>query len=113
MRIGAAINGFERQLLNQLNAANAAAAVNALRLATGKKVNRPSDDPAAFVNISSVESRLAAVRKAQSQVAGAASLAAESQIAVDSISSKLSAIRAALLEDEDRTLTADERSAQQ
>jgi flagellin-like hook-associated protein FlgL len=113
MRIGAVINGFERQLLNHLNSANAAAAVSALRLATEKRVNRPSDDPAAFVNISSVESRLAAVKKAQSQVAGAASLAAESQIAVDSISSKLSAIRTALVADENRTLTTDQRAAKQ
>lgn len=113
MRIGAALNGFERQLLNQLNAANAASALNALRLATGKKVNAPSEDPAAFVNISSVESRLAAVKRAQSQVAGAASLAAEAQIAADSVITKLGSIRTALLADENRSLTAGQRAEKQ
>lgn len=113
MRIGAAINGFERQLLNQLNAANAASAMSALRLATDKKINRPSEDPAAFVNISNVESRLAAVKRAQTQVAGAASLAAEAQIATDQVTTKLSAIRTALLSDENRTLTGAQRSAKQ
>jgi flagellin-like hook-associated protein FlgL len=50
MRIGASLNGVEQKLLNAAN--EAAASINALRLATGAKVNAPSDDPSAFVQIS-------------------------------------------------------------
>ena len=46
-RIGAHLSGLERQLLNSLNEANAAAAINALRISTGEKINSPRDDPAA------------------------------------------------------------------
>ena len=54
-RIGASIAGFERVLLNNLARTDQAALTAALRLATGNKVNVPSDDPSAFAQLSWLE----------------------------------------------------------
>jgi flagellin-like hook-associated protein FlgL len=51
-RIGATITGVELRLLNQLSEANAAASLNALRLATGKRINSAADDPSGFIDLS-------------------------------------------------------------
>ena len=51
-RIGATISGIERFLLNHLANVDEAAIQNSVRLATGEKVNKPSDNPAAFFLIS-------------------------------------------------------------
>lgn len=113
MRIGAHLTGFERQLLNRLAEVNSAASTGALRLATGRKVNSPSDDPAAFFAISSVESRLAVVNSTIPKVEAAASVAAQAQLALDQIRTQLGTIRTALLADEDGSLTAGERLEKQ
>ena len=59
-RIGAHLSGIERTLLNRLAEANTAATINSLRLATGQKINAPSDDPSAFVALGLLRSRLSA-----------------------------------------------------
>ncbi|MEQ8791803.1 MAG: flagellin hook IN motif-containing protein [Pirellulaceae bacterium] len=113
LRIGATLSGFERQLLNQLSQANAAAAVNSLRLATGSKVLRPGDDPSAFVQISHIDAQLSAVRRTIPNVEAASNIAAQSQLAIDQIRTQLSSIRAALLTDEDGGLDAATRAQTQ
>ena len=67
-RIGAHLSGIERTLLNRLAEANAAATVNALRIATGQKINAPSDDPSAFVTLSRLQTRLTTVTAATANV---------------------------------------------
>ena len=57
-RIGARLSGIERTLLNRLAEANAGATINSLRIATGQKVNAPSDDPSAFLALSRLQTRL-------------------------------------------------------
>ncbi|TWT38726.1 flagellin hook IN motif-containing protein [Blastopirellula retiformator] len=113
IRIGAQLNGLERTLLNNLNKANTAAAQNALRLSTGKNVNYPSDDPAAFFALSGFETRLKVVNSTLVQVDKASSIAAESQLALDLIRTQIDVIRSTLLEDEDLSLTPTERSDKQ
>jgi flagellin-like hook-associated protein FlgL len=113
MRIGASISGAERQLLNAMAQANAAAAINSLRLATNRKVNRPADDPAAFVHIASLESRLSHVNSTLSNVQSASNVVAQTQLSLDSIRTQLDAIRTALVADEDLTLTAEQRDEKQ
>ncbi|PHS00007.1 MAG: hypothetical protein COA78_24370 [Blastopirellula sp.] len=112
-RIGAHLSGFERQLLNSLNQANSAAAQNAIRLTTGSKINSPSDDPAAFFVKSSLLSRLSVVDSTLKSVDIAATIGAEAQLNIDLVRTELETIRAALVEDEDQSLSSDERTANQ
>ena len=113
MRIGASLNGFERRLLNLAAGANAAAAVNALHLATGKKVNTPADDPSAFLQINGLESRLSNINTTLSQIQTAANVVAQVQLTLDLIDTELTIIRNALLADEDLSLTQSQRDANQ
>jgi len=108
-RIGAHLSGLEMRLLQELEQANAAAAVNSLRLATGEKINSPSDDPAAFFELSSLQNRLSVVNDTISQVDAAAGTAAQMQLALDQIRTQLGVVRTALAADEDGGLTGEQR----
>jgi len=112
-RIGAHLTGFERQLLNRLSEANGAAAINSLRLATGFKVNSPSDDPAAFFELSSLRSRLSTVNNTIGQVTSATNVVSQAQLTLDQIRTQLNSIRTALVTDEDRGLSAPDRAGKQ
>jgi hypothetical protein len=112
-RIGASLSGLEQLFLKQLQAVDSAALNSAIKLATGKQVPRPSFDPSAFVLISSFENRLNVVESTQPQVDVAANIGAESQLALDEYRTQLTAIRSALLLDEEQSLTAEERAVQQ
>ena len=112
-RIGATLSGVERTLLNRLAEANAAATINSLRLATGKKINYPSDDPAAFVTLSGLQGRLSLVSATMSNVTAAASIISQTQTTLDQIRTQLNTIHTELLKDEDRTLSASERAEAQ
>ncbi len=109
MRIGTHLSGFEMQMLNQLWQANLAAQANSLRLATGKKVSSPSDDPAAFVQMSGMQSQLDAVNDTVTRIDAASTMAAQAQLTVDQIGTQLGEIRSKLLEDESGGLTSEER----
>jgi flagellin len=112
-RIGATISGFEMRLLQSLRASETAAALHGFRLATGRKINDPRDDPSGFVNVVRIENQLSQVQQASANVSAASSIASQAQLALDQIRTQLGAIRTLLLEDEDQSLTASERSANQ
>ena len=112
-RIGASLSGIERSLLNRLAEAHAAATLSSLRMATGSKINFPSDDPSAFVILSGLQSQLGAVRAALPNVTAASSMVTQVQTVLGSIRTQLNAIRTELLKDEARSLTADERAEAQ
>jgi flagellin len=112
-RIGATISGVELRLLNQLNEANTAASLNALRLATGKKINSPADDPTAFINLSELESQRSLVTSTLANVTEASSIVSQVQLTLDQIRTQLDTIRAKAVEDEDQGLSASERTANQ
>jgi flagellin-like hook-associated protein FlgL len=78
-RIGATISGIERSLLNRMADANAAVAVSTLRLASGKNVNSPSDNPSAFVTLSRFQSRLTTVTATMANVTAASTMVGEVQ----------------------------------
>lgn len=99
MRIGAHLSGLERQLLTSLSRANAAAAQNSLRLATGHRLNSAKDDPAAFFQLSSLTSRLSVVNSAAKQVEAAAGVSASLQLTLDKVRTQLNTLRAALVAD--------------
>ena len=112
-RIGATLSGTEVRLLQRLAQANAAAALNSLHLATGKRINAPSDDPSTFVTLSLLQGRLDLVRATMGNATAASSMIGQAQIAIDAIRTQLDAIRTELLKDEDRSLTPSERTASQ
>ncbi len=113
MRIGAAISGVERQLLNALATANAQAAVHTLRLSTGQKFRNPADAPSTFFQLSNFQNRLSVVNDTLSQVSAASNVAAKLQLTLDQIRTQLDVVRTALVSDEDQTLTAQERAEKQ
>jgi len=112
-RISVSLSGIERSLLNRLSEASAAVTLSSLRLATGSKINSPSDDPSAFLMLSGLQSRLGTVRAAMSNVTAASSMVSQAQSTLDSIRTQLNTIRTELLKDEDRSLTAEQRAEAQ
>ena len=113
MKIGAQLSGMEQQLLLQLWEANLAAQQNALRLVSGKKVDRPAEDPAAFIQVSNMQTELSDVNNTIARIDAAATVAAQAQLAVDQLRTQLNTIRTALLEDDDGQLTEAERTEKQ
>lgn len=112
-RIGATLSGIERSLLNRLAQADAAVALGTLRLATGRKINTPADDPAAFITLSRFQNQLNAVTATMSNVTAASSLVSQTQTTLGQIRDQLELIREELLTDEDRSLSEAEREAAQ
>ena len=112
-RIGASISGLDQYFLRQLQNVDELAVESALRLATGKRVPKPSFDPAAFVLIGSFEHELNIIDSTKTQVDIAANLGSQSQLVLDQARSNLEAIRGVLALDEDQSLSSDDRSAHQ
>jgi flagellin-like hook-associated protein FlgL len=112
-RIGATLSGVERALLNRLADANAAITLGNLRLVTGKKINSPADNPLAFIELSLLRSRLKTVTSTLSNVTVASGLVSKTQLALDQIRANLDIIRGKALEDENQTLTVNQRAANQ
>ena len=102
-RIGVTLSGIERSLLNRLNEANAQAAISSLRLATGNRINAPRDDPAGFLVLSSLQSRLSNVRATMRNVTAADSMVTQAQTAMAEIRTQLEDIGVQLLLDADRS----------
>ncbi|MBX7166671.1 MAG: hypothetical protein K1X74_10030 [Pirellulales bacterium] len=112
-RIGATLSGFELRLVNRLAEANAGLALHNLRLVTGRKINDPQDDPAGYVEIAGLESQRSAVGQALANVTAASAVGAKAQLVLGEIGEQLSAIRAALVADENQSLNAEQRQAKQ
>ena len=88
-RIGASLSGIERTLLNRLSEANTAATINSLRLATGKKINAPSDDVSAFAKLASFQTQLSVVSATMSNVTAASSMITQAQSSLDEVRTQL------------------------
>ncbi len=112
-RIAATMNSFERFLLTQLARTNQAVAESSFRLSTGKKINFPSDNPSAFLQISSFENQLSLLANVQANVDVAANIGASAQTTLDELRTQLNTIRTALVADEDNTLTAAQKNTKQ
>lgn len=112
-RIGSTISGFEQFLLTQLSRSNSALAASTFRTTTGLRYNSPADGPSAFLQVSTFQNQLARVNQVQSNVDTASTLAAELQVTLDEMRTELDSIRTKLVADEDNTLTAAQKSANQ
>ncbi|MDZ4781628.1 MAG: flagellin hook IN motif-containing protein [Planctomycetia bacterium] len=112
-RIGATLNGIERKLLNRLADSQAAANLNALRLATGRKFNAAKDNPSAFIALSHFETEREVVTRTLSNVAAASSMVSKTQLALDQVRTQLNTIRTKALEDQEQALSPAQRTANQ
>ena len=112
-RIGASLSGFELRLINSLNDANAAAAINSLRIATGLNINAPRDDPTGFIAVDQLTAKLSNVTATLKNVTAASSIVSQAQLTLDEVRTQLGIIRTELLKDEDNTLTASQKLASQ
>ncbi|NLS91983.1 MAG: hypothetical protein GXX96_07355 [Planctomycetaceae bacterium] len=112
-RIGASLSGIERRLLNRLAESDAAATLNTLRLAAGKRILAPRDDVSAFATLSGLQTRLSTVTATMSNVTSANSLISQTQSAVAQIRAQLELIQTELFKDENQTLDASERAEAQ
>ncbi len=111
--ISARLSGLQQQFLQRISSANDAAALNAVRLTTGKKINTPADDPSGFVALYSLETELAAINETVARVSAAADLVAQAQLTLDQSEATLTAIRDLLITDEGRVLDSSGRAAAQ
>jgi len=112
-RIGATISGAERILLNRLADANSAIQAGNVRLATGQRINHPSDDPSNFVRLSRFEAEQSVVAATLNSVTEASKLVSQAQLAIDQIRTQLETIRSKAVEDEDGELSTSQRMANQ
>ena len=112
-RIAASITGTERFLLNNIARFDQGALTAAIRLATGSKVNKASDDPAAFIQLSGFQHRLNIVQNTRLNVDAAATIGAQTQLNLGELRVQVLAIQSALLQDEDQSLTAEARLTNQ
>ncbi len=112
-RIGASLSGIERSLLNSLAESNAAATLNTLHLAEGRRILSPRDDVSAFTTLSGLQTRLSTVTATMSNVTAANSLVSQTQTAVGQLRAQLVLIQTELLKDETQSLDATARAAGQ
>lgn len=112
-RIGAFIAGVERTLLRRLAEANAQADLASLRLASGRRILAPGDEPSTFVALAGLENQLNLVSATLSNATAASALVTQAQAAAEQVATQLQTIRTELLKDENGALTPEERTASQ
>ncbi len=112
-RIGGFIAGVERTLLRRLAEANAQADLATLRLAAGKRILAPRDEPSTYVALAGLQQQLNLVTATLANTTAASALISQAQAAADQVATQLESIRTELLKDEDGTLTPDQRAASQ
>jgi flagellin-like hook-associated protein FlgL len=103
----------ERQLLRQLEAANAAVLLSSLRLSKEQRVLGPVDDPSAFLTLARFQADLNVVGATMNNVTAAESRITQTQSALAQIRTQVQNIRTELAKDENRTLSAAQRAAAQ
>ncbi len=92
-RIGGSLSGVDRTLQASLQRAYADLQESGLRLATLKRVNRGSDDPAGLIAIGQIEAELVALEQADENAARAASIVNVADSALGQVSGLLNDIR--------------------
>ncbi len=112
-RIGAFIAGVERTLLRRLAEANAQADLASLRLAAGKRILAPRDEPSTFVALASLTNQWNLVSATLANATAASALVSQVQAAASQVATQLQTIRAELLKDEQGSLTPEERASSQ
>src|SRR5687768_18158343 len=92
------LGSFELRLINRLKQVNRSIDQNNLRLATFKRINSPSDDPAGFVAASRLRSELLVVQQTAANAEAAKSLTASASSVLSQVATQLQTIRTKALE---------------
>lgn len=111
-RISVSLSGIERTLLNRLSESESAVTLHTLRLAAGKKILAPQDNPSTFLRLSNLQSQLSLVTTTLSNVTAASSRLSQARTNAAAIHDQLDAIRTVLI-DPDSNLDAAHRTAAQ
>lgn len=97
------ISGFlataEMQLVNRLNEANAATALDTLRLAAKKRILAPRDDPSTFITLAGLQTQLNSVVSVMGNATAAHGAVSQASSAIEQIRDQLDTIREELLKD--------------
>jgi flagellin len=112
-RISSSLSGIDRTLQASLNRAFADLQQSGLRLATLRRVNRGSDDPAGLIAIGQIESELVALEQADENASRAESITNVADSALGQVSSLVNDIRGHVVAAAGDTLTDAERAAHQ
>ncbi|MEX2188654.1 MAG: flagellin [Pirellulales bacterium] len=112
-RIGSSLSGIDRTLQASLQRAYADLQDSGLRLATLKRVNRGSDDPAGLIAIGQIEAELVALEQADENAARAQSIVNVADSALGQIGGLLNDIRGHVVAASGDTLSDAERAAHQ
>ena len=112
-RISAALSGLERTLLNRLAEARAGSELSTLRLTSGQRINSPADDPSGFIALSNFRTQQSVVRATLGNAQAATGIASQVQLTVDRIRTQANLIRSLAAEDEDQSLSTEQRSEKQ
>lgn len=111
-RITATLSGIERTLLDCLSQSQSDVTLHNLRLAAGKKVLSPQNDPSTFLKLSNLQSQLSLVHTTLANVTAASNRLTQARTNASSIHDQLDTIRE-LLTDPDSNLDNAHRAAAQ
>jgi flagellin len=112
-RISGSLSGIDLTLQASMNRAFADLQESGVRLATLKRVNRGSDDPAGLIAIGEIESELVALEQADENAARAEAVVNVADSALGQVGSLMNDIRGHVVAAAGNTLTDEERNAHQ
>ena len=92
------LDGFQAMMLNNLRRATTLSARSSQRMATGKRINSPSDDPSGFAFVSRSRTQLASIQQALANTAKVKSLASVAEAGLAEITIQLGIIQTKALE---------------
>jgi flagellin len=109
--ISTGISGLDQQLLQNYQRNNDRTQTSLERLSTGKRINRPKDDPAGFVAAEGLRKELSDLERKVGSISTERQQSHIQQSGLANIQSVLIELRGRLVSAADGTITADERAA--
>jgi flagellin len=110
-RITPGIHGADQQLLNSMQRSSDRTQTSVERLTTGKRINRPKDDPAGFIAAEGLRKELNDLKLKLKGISGQRAQSHIRQSGLANIQDTLTDLRGRLVSAADGSLTADQRSA--
>jgi flagellin len=110
-RITPGIHGTDQQLLNNMQRSSDRTQTSVERLTTGKRINRPKDDPAGFIAAEGLRKELNDLKLKLKGISGERAQSHIKQSGLANIQDALTDLRGRLVSVADGSLTADERTA--
>jgi flagellin len=109
--ISTGIHGVDQQLLQNYQRSNDRTQTSVERLSTGKRINRPKDDPPGFIAAEGLRKELSNLERKLGSISTERQQSHVQQSGLANIQSVLIELRGRLVSAADGTITADERAA--